>query len=306
MDLTESIEASNDIWCNEIRTLLSGIDKDKLNTEKGYIAVYDRIYDHIGAKRQKPDTRTDDYWQKSRLQKNGDNLCFAWFPSPDDTDSNRQNFLHMKTQWGDEINTLAVKFKKAPVSAEYGCREKTDEKVFTIGGTLIDPLITDDYRNAANHIEQQLTLLDKRMQFYLELTQAFEKRKPDFLQEDDQDNSTTPLEEKEQTSIVKLIKGIGDQTISTLTSYYGIPTNITEHEKVELLGHLSTAWGNDPSEDEVFEYINKAERQYKEHLSNGETSTNLSPADLSEYPKFNPTKRSPHLKRTHNHKQNTH
>lgn len=275
-NLRDALFANENVWVDEIDEVLTNLDSDILGDSW---VVNDGIYKE--GDMWVPPTE-ENYSQSSRRMGSSDSVQFSYKSSCS------------TTTWFDYTSHFWVKYghftwdgRRSTETNQYGPREDGPsgfeetidlrEDVYTIDGYLVDTLTTPSVEKAVEHIEDQLEKVEERIQFNLDIEAAYGSLSTDVAELDD-------ISDVRHKCPVR-VSGSGSKSVERQSKYFGFYSNILRYPVSDSGAGTTSAYSHNPSEERIYENVNRAVSRYFELQDAGLTRSGLDPKDVSNYPK---------------------
>lgn len=155
--------------------------------------------------------------------------------------------------------------------------------MYTIDGYLVDPITTPSVEKAVKHIENQLEKVEERIKFNLDIEAAYGCVGSGVLGVDDI-SEVDDITDISHSCPVR-VSGAGDKSVERQSKYFGFYSNILLYPPSDAGTGTTSAYGHNPSSEQIYENIKRAVSKYFELQDAGKTRSSLDPEDVVNYPK---------------------
>lgn len=263
--LRGELHADGDTWNDSIDTLLSCIDPSALTLDDASWRVCPKPFTGRAGTRDATQDRFSSYTE---------NLSSVTFQLSLPTNCPSEWFENICSLWVSYDNRWNDEF-----DIDAGTPYEDADSKFIIGGYFVDPVVTRDPLEAADHISAQLPKVADRLLLVADFDFLYSRNEySDRLDFSQEPNRLSPTN----------VPGVGKKTLERLAKHWGAPSTMILTGDESTGGFTSQAYGNNPDTDQLFENIHTTMELYEDAQNRGETRSSLSPKDLVEYPKEPP------------------
>lgn len=281
-NLRDALFANERVWVDEIDELLQNLDADVLG---GSWVVNDGVYDE--GEMWHP-TTSENYSPSNRRFGASRSVQFSYQSSC------------RSTKWFDYTSHFWVRYgtftwdgRRSTETNQYGPREEgpsgfeetvdLGQDVYTIDGYLVDSLTTPSVEKAVEHVKSQLEKVEERIKFNLDIEAAYGCVGSGVHSVDDI-SEIDDITDVSHSCPVR-VSGAGDKSVECQSKYFGFYSNILLYPPSDAGIGTTSAYGHDPSDEQIYENVNRAVSKYFELRDAGKTRSSLEPEDVVNYPK---------------------